>query len=191
MVCTRPLPRVELPITTPRPRSASAAARISAALAVRPSTMTTTGSACASSPVLERHSRVASGSRPAVLATTPGGSSMSAALTAWRNSPPRLPRRSRTMPCGRARTGEARSERVRQMAVGAVVEAGDLQHEHVADPLRVDRLRRHHGALYVGGTRAAIAATPDDSDMRVLRPVDPTGHRDGVLAARRLAIDRR
>ena len=40
-VCTRPLPRVsELPMTTARPLSAKAAARISAALAVWPSTST-------------------------------------------------------------------------------------------------------------------------------------------------------
>ena len=47
-VCTRPLPSVALPTTTARPRSASAALRISAALAVRPSTITTTGRSSAS-----------------------------------------------------------------------------------------------------------------------------------------------
>ena len=54
----------------------------------------------ASSPEVERQIRVASGSRPAVIATMPAGSRVSAAVTACRSRPPRSPRRSRTMPSG-------------------------------------------------------------------------------------------
>ncbi len=190
MVCTSPLPRVELPITTPRPRSASAAARISAALAVRPSTTTTTGTSPASSPGLERQIRVASGSRPTVIVTTPAGSSVSAALTAWRSSPPRSPRRSRMMPSGGCAAGEALPDGLREVAVGAAVELGDLDQQRVADALGEDGLRRNHGAFQLRRVRPSVLAAPGNRELRLFRAGDPAHHRGGVLAAGRLAIDR-
>ena len=61
------------------------------------------GTFCASSPSVERQTFCASGSRPTVVATMPAGRNVSAAVTAWRSNPPRLSRKSSTIPptgCG-------------------------------------------------------------------------------------------
>ena len=105
MVCTSPLPSVELPTTTARPLSARAAVRISAELAVRPSTRTMIGTPEVRSPDVAAHRWNASGFRPSVTAMIPASSNMSAAVTAWRNTPPRFPRRSSTSPRGRRPAG--------------------------------------------------------------------------------------
>ena len=124
--------------------------------------MTTTGISPASSPGFERQIRVASGSRPAVIATMPAGSRVSAVVTACRSRPPRLPRRSSTMPSGGR--GPARPCSIacarwlsvlRLKAVTWITSASP-------DALREDGLGRHHGAFQLRRAQASVAATPGE-----------------------------
>ena len=128
--------------------------------------------------------RVASGSRPAVAATIPAGSRMSAARDRLPQQPAAIAAQVEHDALRRTRAGETLLDRARQMAFGAAVEGGHLHNQHVAAALREHRLRRHHGALHLGGAWASVAATPADNDLGSFRPVDPAGHCGGVLAAR-------
>ena len=148
IVCTSPLPSVELPTTTPRPRSASAAARISAALAVRPSTSTTTGM-----PGQFAGRRTPDARR---LGVASGGHRDDAGRQQVVGRRDRLPQQPAAVAAqveddafGRTRPGEALLDRLREVAVGAAVEGGHLDHQHVADALHEDGFRRHHGAFDV------------------------------------------
>ncbi len=190
MVCTSPLPSVELPITTPRPRSANAAASISAALAVRPSTMTTTGTsprqfAGVGAPDPCRL-RIAPGGH----CHDPGGQQRIRRAHRLAQQPAAVAAQVQHDACGRMRAGEALPDGLRQVAVGAAVELGDLDQQHVAGALREHGLRRDHGALHADRVRASVAAAPGDRELGPFRTGDPAHHGRGVLAPRGTAIDR-
>ena len=96
-ICTVPLPKLERPSTTARPRALSPPLTISAALAESSSISTTTGVASASASA----SVASSTSRPSALRTitsSPCLTRVSTTAVACVSSPPELPRRSITTP---------------------------------------------------------------------------------------------
>ena len=113
------------------------------------------------------------------------------ASTAWRSSPPRLPRRSRMMPSARMRARPCPPATPPPGAL-AVLRLNPVIRISSTSPTRSREhgLRRHHGAFQLGGARLAVAAAPGQRQRRSLRAGDQAGDRRGILAAGRLAVHR-
>ena len=179
-----PLPVVALPTTTARPRSASAAATISAAEAVRPSTSTTSGTplrqVAPAGEVEPRRVRVAPvGARHLALGKEGVGHRHRLAPAARRGC--------RAGPAPRrAAAGPAKpsDQRAGQPPLGQHGEAGDAQPEDVVAPLGETVSGTTSSRSRVTSRRGCRRGRGSASTARALRPLQQRRRQAGVARPR-------